>query len=285
MRRRGCRIVLLAVLWFVVGAAGPASAGDGGPWVWPVDGTVVRPFEPPATRYGPGHRGVDLAAAVGTPVRAAGAGRVSYAGLLAGRGVVVVVHGALRTTYEPVAASVRVGQAVPAGAVLGRLTSGGHCPDGCLHWGLLRGATYLDPLQLVRRGPSRLLPVPPEAAAEAAAASRADAPPAVRPAPAERSTPTPTARPARLRQVPEPGFSLRAAELPWGATAVVALLSGLILLRPRRPPTSPRPPRGPRPRTAAAGRLPAEIEAPEAVAVGGAALVDLGAERSRRRIA
>jgi hypothetical protein len=28
----------------------------------------------------------------------------------------------------------------------------------CLHWGLLRGATYLNPLTLVGAGPIRLLP-------------------------------------------------------------------------------------------------------------------------------
>ncbi|GAA3766216.1 hypothetical protein GCM10022206_00780 [Streptomyces chiangmaiensis] len=39
-----------------------------------------------------------------------------------------------------------------------------HCPGGCLHWGLRRGETYLDPLallppRLLRAGPSRLLRV------------------------------------------------------------------------------------------------------------------------------
>ena len=42
--------------------------------------------------------------------RSALAGRVSFAGRIAGRGVVVVGHGATRTTYEPVAAEVSVGR-------------------------------------------------------------------------------------------------------------------------------------------------------------------------------
>lgn len=137
--------------------------------VWPV-GTrpaVVRGWEPPATVYGRGHRGVDLAAAAGAPVRAVAAGRVSFAGRVAGRGVVSVelTGTGLRTTYEPVTPSVRKGDEVTAGEVVGSVeATAGHCAGGCLHWGLLRGDTYLDPLSLLppwllRRGPSRLLPV------------------------------------------------------------------------------------------------------------------------------
>ncbi|MGW7406795.1 murein hydrolase activator EnvC family protein [Streptomyces sp. NPDC054833] len=136
---------------------------------WPV-GTrpaVVRGWEPPATPYGPGHRGVDLAAAPGTPVRSVAAGRVSFAGRVAGRGVVAVrLAGTdLRTTYEPVHPSVKKGDEVAAGEVVGVLEpTGSHCGSACLHWGLIRGETYVDPLSLLppwllNRGPSRLLPV------------------------------------------------------------------------------------------------------------------------------
>ena len=52
----------------------------------------------------------------GQPVHTALAGTVTYAGLLAGRGVVVVDHGATRTTYEPVTAAVAVGAARRRGA-------------------------------------------------------------------------------------------------------------------------------------------------------------------------
>lgn len=131
--------------------------------VWPLDPRpeVVTGFAPPATSYGAGHRGVDLAGTTGQPVRAALDGEVTFAGLLAGRGVVVVSHGATRTTYEPVEPTVRVGDRVRSGEVLGRLAwFGSHCwPAACLHWGLLRGDTYLDPLTLVGSGPVRLLPL------------------------------------------------------------------------------------------------------------------------------
>ncbi len=152
-------------------ARGPDPAVPAVARWWPV-GTrpaVLRGWEPPADAYGPGHRGVDLAAAGGDPVRAVAAGRVSFAGRVAGRGVVSLeLTGTgdppLRTTYEPVAASVREGDEVAAGEVLGTVEpTGSHCA-ACLHWGLLRGDVYLDPLSLLPpwlldSGPSRLLPV------------------------------------------------------------------------------------------------------------------------------
>jgi murein DD-endopeptidase MepM/ murein hydrolase activator NlpD len=94
-------------------------------------------------------------------VHASLAGTVTVAGTLAGRGVVVVDHGGIRTTYEPVTARVHVGDAVARGSVIGTLQlAASHCfPRACLHWGLLRGAVYLDPLTLVGAGPVRLLPL------------------------------------------------------------------------------------------------------------------------------
>jgi murein DD-endopeptidase MepM/ murein hydrolase activator NlpD len=153
------------VLVVVLLLAAPASAAPHPGFGWPLAGTPVvdRGFDPPQTLYGGGHRGVDLRAGVGQPVLAAGAGVVSYAGLLAGRGVVTVTHpGGLRTTYEPVTAVVRVGQVVARGSVLGHVaTRHASCLAGtsCLHWGLVRGDTYLDPLTLVVTTPARLLPV------------------------------------------------------------------------------------------------------------------------------
>lgn len=142
----------------------PATAAEPDPiGVWPLTPVpeVLADFDPPDHPYGPGHRGVDLAGTVGQGVRAALAGTVTYAGRLAGRGVVVVSHGETRTTYEPVAASVEVGTAVSAGQRVGALEfAGTHClPRACLHWGWLRGNRYLDPLDLVGAGPVRLLPL------------------------------------------------------------------------------------------------------------------------------
>jgi murein DD-endopeptidase MepM/ murein hydrolase activator NlpD len=142
--------------------AAAAASGDGG-WRWPLRPApprVVRGFDPPTSPWGSGHRGVDLAAKVRQPVYAAAAGRVGFAGRLAGRGVVTVIHGPLRTTYLPVSPRVRRGQRVTAGRRIGVMEDSlAHCGGlNCLHWGLLQGIVYLDPLSLFG-GRVRLLPV------------------------------------------------------------------------------------------------------------------------------
>jgi murein DD-endopeptidase MepM/ murein hydrolase activator NlpD len=152
--------VLVALCW-----PSPAGAAETDPvGVWPLrpEPEVVADFDPPDSPWGSGHRGVDLLGTAGQVVRAALPGRVSFAGVLAGRGVVVVDHGGTRTTYEPVDATVSLGAAVAAGDPIGRLAlPGSHClPRACLHWGWIEGAdTYLDPLRLVGAGPVRLLPL------------------------------------------------------------------------------------------------------------------------------
>lgn len=119
----------------------------------------MRPFTPPPERWASGHRGVDLAAPTGTPVTAPAAGVVSFVGVIAGRPVMVVSHGELRSTFEPVRATVREGTEVTAGQQVGVLETGHDCPAAsCLHWGLKRDDEYLDPLSLLSGSSVRLLP-------------------------------------------------------------------------------------------------------------------------------
>ncbi|MGH3777106.1 MAG: M23 family metallopeptidase [Pseudonocardiaceae bacterium] len=157
---------------------GPDDAGDQprlrtGTFGWPLPGppAVVRGFQAPTSPFGPGHRGVDLAAVAGAPVFAAGAGTVVFAGAVAGRGVVSVDHpGGLRTTYEPVSPTVTAGDRVVRGAQLGAVQLGhpGCTATACLHWGVRRGSgqdrEYLDPLRLLGMARMRLLPIggPPD---------------------------------------------------------------------------------------------------------------------------
>ncbi|WP_433084299.1 M23 family metallopeptidase [Dactylosporangium sp. CA-052675] len=146
-------------------AEAPAEAPADGVFQAPLDGpvTVTRGFEPPSDRYAAGHRGVDLAGAPGQTVRSAGEGTVVFAGMVGGRPVVSVEHpGGVRTTYEPVSATVVRGQAVSRGTPLGTLRPGHpNCPvAACLHWGLRTdGNVYLDPLTLLRPARVRLLPL------------------------------------------------------------------------------------------------------------------------------
>ncbi|MGZ6816594.1 MAG: M23 family metallopeptidase, partial [Mycobacteriaceae bacterium] len=148
----GAALSLLSATVMSVGHAGAntpevtqsASGSDPiprGDYNWPLAGSprVGRPFQPPLSTYGPGHRGVDLVASTGASVLAAGGGTVIFAGELAGRGVVSVLHAnGLQTTYEPVTPQVTQGEVVRRGQVLGELQAGhAGCPEAaCLHWGL-----------------------------------------------------------------------------------------------------------------------------------------------------
>ncbi|MGV8907958.1 MAG: peptidoglycan DD-metalloendopeptidase family protein [Propionicimonas sp.] len=154
------RVLLAGLLgWLLWLGVAPSVVAAAGTAVLPLAGPVVRGFDPPDQPWLPGHRGVDLLGTVGAEIVAAMAGWVVFAGTVAGRGVVVVSHGSLRTTYLPVRALVGVGEQVGTGEVIGRLQAGHGCPGGwCLHWGLKRGDTYLDPLSLLDTGPVRLLP-------------------------------------------------------------------------------------------------------------------------------
>ncbi|HVQ51265.1 MAG TPA: M23 family metallopeptidase [Mycobacterium sp.] len=158
-------IALVTVLAVVFS---PAASADDGRLDWPLRPrpAVLRMFDAPSPNWHRGHRGVDLAGASGQPVYAAAAGTVVFAGELAGRTLVSIAHpGGLRTSYEPVQPSVRVGQLVDAGAVIGELAAGhdGCAAAACLHWGAMWGAAsraeYVDPLGLLASTPIRLKPL------------------------------------------------------------------------------------------------------------------------------
>jgi len=176
------RAAALAVSALLLVLAPVASAATGGSaevdsaaspgWVPPLDRApdalgVLAPFDPPLQDWLPGHRGVDLAAAAGEPVLAPAPGVVTFAGPVAGRGVVVVTHDdGLRTSREPVTASAPRGTRVAAGDVVGTVqvpdgvAVASHCADACVHWGVRRGDRYVDPLAMLgERPPIVLLPL------------------------------------------------------------------------------------------------------------------------------
>ncbi|MFE5791215.1 M23 family metallopeptidase [Streptomyces sp. NPDC056503] len=135
--------------------------------LWPVGPPapeILRGWRPPPGPYAAGHRGVDLAAPPGTPVLAPAAGTVTFAGPVGGRGVVTLTLTGtgtppLRTTFSPVTPLTAPGTRVAAGTPVAEAAPGTHCAAPCLHWGLLRGDVYLDPLLLTARPRSRLLPL------------------------------------------------------------------------------------------------------------------------------
>lgn len=140
----------------------PPSLGSR--WAWPLAPrpSLVRPFVRPASAYGAGHRGIDLAGSAGQEVLAVEDGTVAHVGRIAGRGTVTVLHpSGVRSTYEPVEPAVTVGDVVVRGSPLGKLEAiGSHCQPDCLHLGAVRDRTYLDPLLFLTGGRRvRLLPL------------------------------------------------------------------------------------------------------------------------------
>ena len=127
----------------------------------PVHGEVTRGFDPGRPFEGGRHRGVDLAAAPGTPVRAACSGPVAFAGRIGGAGIVTLRCGPWRVTHMPLATIAARGFA-KRGAVIGTVA---RSPDHAgLHLGVRRDGTrfgYVDPLLFLARTSRPLGPAPP----------------------------------------------------------------------------------------------------------------------------
>jgi murein DD-endopeptidase MepM/ murein hydrolase activator NlpD len=129
-------------------AAAPASASrpSSSGLIWPVSGPVVSGF---GMRWGHMHEGIDIAAPSGTPIRAAAAGTVIYAGWMSGYGNLVVVDhaGGLATAYahqSSIAAG--VGASVGQGQVIGYVGCTGHCYGPHLHFEVRVNGMPVDPL-------------------------------------------------------------------------------------------------------------------------------------------
>ncbi len=236
------RACVFGWLLVVLCAAMPAQAAQEGPGhVAPLQPlTVTRRFEPPPTPYAAGHRGVDLGGVPGERVTAAASGTVTFAGQVGGKPVVVVSHGELRTTYEPVRAIVRRGTAVAAGQQIGTLAPGhAGCPvPACLHWGLLRGDTYLDPLATLTPARVRLLPLAGDRVAYPASTEAAGSSPrsAMQTAAGSLQTAAGPAQVARLassgtRTTSPTSSSWTVSPATWSLAALAA--GGLILGRRR----------------------------------------------------
>jgi len=195
---RSLAVVALALFCAVL-LPGVAVAGG---WARPVPGDVVRPFVLGTDPFRAGqHRGADLEAPPGQAVRAACAGRVHFAGRVAGKGRVVSVRcGRWRASYVGLGEIVvRAGQPVRLREPLGRAAGN----EG-LHFGVRREGRrfgYVDPLRFLRSDP----PAPPPLA------------PAPRRVP---RLPAPAPPPAPLVSAPaaSPGLA------PWPVWAGLALV-------------------------------------------------------------
>ena len=131
--------------------AATSSSARADTWLLPpIDGAVTRPFEAPESRWGPGHRGIDLAASAGAMVRAAGAGTVTFAGSVAGTLAITIDHGGgLESTYSRLSESyVTLGQSVEPGTWIG-VVGDAHAGVPGLHLGVKLHGEYVDPATLI----------------------------------------------------------------------------------------------------------------------------------------
>ena len=130
---------------------------------WPLAGTITQefgctgfPWEPPLGDCSHFHNGIDIADPMYTPIRAAGPGRVVYAGPLSdGAWVVIIAHAQnLLTWYAHVDAyrypiPVRVGDLVQTGQIIAYVGVTGHTTGPHLHWmvelngGFVNGRLFL----------------------------------------------------------------------------------------------------------------------------------------------
>lgn len=124
---------------------------------WPVNGRVTMQY---GSRIHPTFKtkifnsGIDIAAASGTPIKAAGPGEVLYQGWLRGLGQVVIIdHGGdLTTVYAHLSAtSVREGSNVKAGTVIGRAGNTGTDAEYGLHFEVRKNGSAVNPMNYLRR--------------------------------------------------------------------------------------------------------------------------------------
>jgi murein DD-endopeptidase MepM/ murein hydrolase activator NlpD len=120
----------------------PSAAG----FIWPVNGPVTSGF---GWRWGRMHEGIDIGVGYGTPIHAAAAGRVVYAGWMSGYGNLVAIDhgGGVSTAYghqSSIAAG--LGQVVSQGQTIGYVGCTGHCFGAHLHFEVRINGSPVDPL-------------------------------------------------------------------------------------------------------------------------------------------
>jgi murein DD-endopeptidase MepM/ murein hydrolase activator NlpD len=126
----------------------PPPRYSGGAFAWPAAGYISQYY-----RYG--HPALDIAGDYGTPIRAAAAGKVLFAGWKSNGGgyQVWIAHGSgLYTTYNHMASvAVSRGASVGRGAFIGRMGASGWATGPHLHFevwrgGIWSGGTRVNPL-------------------------------------------------------------------------------------------------------------------------------------------
>ncbi len=126
---------------------------------WPVPGTMTSAYGFRMRGWHPDlHKGVDVAAPEGTPVKAMKSGKVVRAGNMAGYGLAVILqHGPhLRTVYGHLSRiAVKAGAEVQGGSVIGNVGHTGNATGPHLHFEVWRWNQPDDPVPLLGGLPPR----------------------------------------------------------------------------------------------------------------------------------
>lgn len=145
-------------LWWGSGAGLPGGHVGSQGWAVPVSGRVSDGFGPRISPGGIGstyHQGIDMSASCGTPIYAANAGVVKYAGPFGSYGNFVLIdHGSgVNTGYAHIVYGgvlVRVGQQVSAGDPIARVGSTG-ASTGChLHYEVRINGVKIDGIPFMK---------------------------------------------------------------------------------------------------------------------------------------
>jgi|SRR5579871_675248 len=135
----------------VLSASKPTRLQRGGlPFSWPITGPVISAFGPGA--QGTRNDGINIAADLGAPFRAAADGTVSYAGPLRGYGnLILIMHAGGYVTAYAHAENIAVspGEEVGKGQVIGTAGETGGVNRPQLHFEIRRGVKAIDPNRLL----------------------------------------------------------------------------------------------------------------------------------------
>jgi murein DD-endopeptidase MepM/ murein hydrolase activator NlpD len=127
-------------------APGPVQQGSG-QLIWPVSGPITGVFG--EQRPGHLHAGIDIAAAEGTPIRAADSGRVALAGWVGGYGNYTCIQhtASMSTCYgHQSRLGTSVGASVTQGQVMGYVGNTGNSFGAHLHFEVRINGTPVDPM-------------------------------------------------------------------------------------------------------------------------------------------
>ena len=134
------------IIWIPSGARVPSGSGSGSDYAWPVIGRITSHYGYRGLGF---HYGLDIAAPLGTAIRAAASGIVSFAGWKSGYGYLVIIEHDLgsRSLYAHASqVLVHPGERVSTGQVIAEIGSTGRSTGPHLHFELEVRGRRVNPI-------------------------------------------------------------------------------------------------------------------------------------------